>query len=239
MKILKKVVAATVCMTLLIPGVAAAAEDVPEDTSALDDALELHWAKKREVKIIQKRLFMKDSRHEFTIFSGVIPNDEFFSYFPIGGRYDYYFQEDFALEIFGSYLVQVNSELQDFLEETSLEQIFVEIPQALEWLAGASILWSPLHGKFGAFTTKLVHFDVYLAFGAGIIGTKVVDADTREESSKFDPSANIGLGVRLYLTDLVSLRFDYRQYFYPAETGGLAYPAEITLGVSFFTAAPK
>lgn len=213
--------------------------DVPRDTGAVDEALDLYWAKKRELKTIQKRLYLKDSRWEFTLFSGVIPNDEFFSYFPIGGRINHYLQEDISVELWGAYDVSLDSELKDFLEENTLYQILVEIPQTLVWMAGADVLWSPIHGKIGMFTSKLAHFDFHLAFGAGVIGTEIVNEATKEVSSKIDVSGNLGVGFRLFFNDTVALRLDYRQYFYPAETGGVAYPAELTLGVSFFTAAPK
>ena len=56
---------------------------------------------------------------------------------------------------------------------------------------------------------------------------------------KADVSGNIGLGVQLYITGAFSMRIDYRQYLYASETGGLAYPAELTVGFSLWTAAPK
>ncbi len=237
MKIVKTLLGSCLAATLALPPSGALAQ--PQDTAAVDEALDLYWARKREIKTLQKREFLKESRHEFTLFSGVIPNDEFFSYYPIGGRWDYYFAEDFAVEAWGSYLVTVNSDLKDFLEQNTLYNILVEIPQTLNWLAGVDVLWSPIHGKIGLFTDKLSHFDFHVAFGAGAIATTIVDEETRLEESKIDVSGNIGLGVRFYLSEALSLRLDYRQYAYPAETGGVAMPVEITLGVSFFTAAPQ
>lgn len=237
MKTLKLLLLAGACAlapVITMPSTALAAD---EDTDALDKELDLYWAKKRDVRVIQKRLFLKESRHEFTVFGGLIPNDEFFTYVPVGGRYDFYFQEDFAIEVFGSYVFAIDTDLRDFLQAEDL--LFIDSPQTLQWLAGASVLWSPIHGKFGIFTTKLAHFDLYLAFGAGVIGTTVIDQTTRVEESKVDVSGNVGLGVRFFLNDFVALRFDYRNYFYPAETGGVAFPVELTLGVSFFTSAPK
>ena len=213
--------------------------EVPRDTKVVDRELDLFWAKKRKIKTIQKRLFLKNTRHEFTLFSGVIPNDDFNSYYPLGVRWNYYFTEDFSSEVWGQYCFMASSGLKDFLEDKTLYSILVEIPQELQWLAGASVLWSPFHGKFAAFTTKLVHFDFYVAFGAGVIGTKTIDPLDKSEGSKVDISGSVGLGARLYITDLFTIRLDYRQYLYPSHSGGLAYPAEITLGFSIWTPAPK
>ncbi len=222
------------------PSVAYAADEevTPTDTSAVDEALDLYWAKKRKVVSIHERRFLKQSRHEFTLFGGVIPNDEFYTYIPLGGRYNYYFNEDIGAEVWGSYILKRNSDLKDFLEGDQFNNSFVvSIPQNLLWMAGVDVIWSPIHGKFAIFKTKLTHFDVHLAFGVGAIGTQVrqIGAD----KTKVDVSGNLGLGFRFYLNDIVTLRFDYRQYFFSAEGGGLSKPAEFTLGVSFWTASPK
>lgn len=220
------------------PAAMSAEGDPVEDTRKLDDALRMYWGTEmREVDALQKRLYRKDQRWEFELYSGVIPNDEFFSYYPLGGRIDYFFAEDFGAEVWGSYLIRVSSELEDFLEQNFNESLIVDIPQSLQWLAGANFLWSPIHGKLGIFTDTLAHFDVHLAFGVGVIGTTVRQLD--QEKSKVDVAGNVGLGMRFFLSDSIALRFDYRQFFYAAEGGGLSHPAELTLGVSFLTAAPE
>ena len=218
-------------------------DDVPTETEAVDAALDMYWAQKREIKSIQKRLFLKEARHSFSIYSGTIPNDDFFVYFPIGARWNYYFNEDFSVEAWGEYLIVENSDLNDFLEGNFNQSLLVDVPQSLAWMAGADVLWSPLHGKLALFTSKLAHFDFHLAFGAGAIGTNVAEFDVIDEAgdlkSKVDVSGNVGLGMRLYFNDLMSMRIDYRQYFYAAEGGGISHPAEVTAGVSIWTQGPQ
>jgi outer membrane beta-barrel protein len=219
-------------------------DDFPTETEAVDTALDMYWAQKREIKSIQKRLFLKEARNSFSIYSGTIPNDDFFVYFPIGARWNYYFNEDFAIEGWGEYLIVDNSDLEDFLEANFNQSLLVDVPQALAWMAGVDVLWSPLHGKLALFTSKLAHFDFHLAFGAGAIGTSVakhdvIDAAEDEIEGKVDVSGNVGLGMRLYFNDMVSMRIDYRQYFYAAEGGGISHPAEVTAGVSIWTQGPQ
>ena len=229
----------SVALILVMAAPAAHAEDIPTDTSVVDTELDMYWAKNRELRTIQKKLYLKDKRHEFTLFGGVIPNDDFFSYVPMGARWNYYFTEDLGAEVWGEYVLANETDLKNFLQENTLYAILVEIPQTLEWMAGASLLWSPFHGKFALFTTKLVHFDFHVAFGAGVIGTNIIDEATKETDTKVDPSGSVGLGIRMFIDDMFAVRLDYRQYFYPADTGGIAHPAEMTLGVSMWTSAPK
>ncbi len=208
-----------------------------QEAGVLDKYLDKYWGAKREVKVIQKRLFQKDGRHELGIYGGTIPNDEFMMYYPIGLRYDYYFSEDIGIELFGSYIIPVESELSGFLSdpENFNVQINTFLPQKLEWTAGLEGLWSPVHGKIGLFTSKLFHFDFHLAVGVGAMGTEVA---TREEGGdrkkKYDVAANVGTGVRLYFLDWLAARIEYRHYFFAAEQGGVSYPAELTLGAAFF-----
>ena len=215
-----------------------AGDSAVTETKALDERLEKYWGTEmREIEVLQKRLHRKEGRHEFSLYFGVIPNDEFYSYYPIGARYDYFFAEDFGLELWGSYLIRVESGLETFLEANFNKSLLVDVPQSLQWLAGANFIWSPIHGKIGIFAEKLAHFDAHLAFGVGAIGTTV--RQLGEEQGKVDIAGNLGIGLRFFMTDDIALRFDYRQFFYPAEGGGLTHPAELTLAVSFWTAAPE
>jgi len=207
-----------------------------EAATRMDDQFDMYWGKKREVKVIQKRLFVKDSRWEFTPMGGIIPNDEFWVYGPLGLRIAYFIDEDFSIELNGAYILGGNSGLKSFLESNQL--LDVDLPQQLEWYAGLNGLWSPIHGKFGIFSTQLSHFDIFLAFGAGAMGTKLYARD-QFLKRQVDIQGNLGLGFRFFLLDWLALRLEYRHYFYLAEGGGVSFPAEITLGVSFFTAAPK
>ena len=204
-----------------------------QEKTGLDQYVDKYWAEKRDVKVIQKRLFQKDGRFEIDLFSGMIPNDEFYLYFPVGGRVAYYISEDIGLELFGSYMFDTRSDLGEFLyTEMNLR---THLPQSLQWTAGLEGLWSPLHGKLGFFTSKLAHFDWHLAIGVGALGTTV---RTREqggaEKSKIDVAGNVGSGFHIYFDNNWSARLEYRHFFYAAEGGGVSYPAELTLGVSYF-----
>ncbi len=227
------------------PSLAQAQEQAP---TRLDEQFDLYWANVRDVRNIHKRLFLKEGRHEFVVSTGIIPNDDFFVYFPQGFRYNYFFSEDLSIEVSGSYMVQMNSELKDFLESENLDVI---LPQYLEWQAGAGVFWTPLHGKVAIFDTKLGHFDFGIGLGLMALGTRVtrsgdfdVSADEAKYTARTDVGGNVGAVVRFYVHDFIALRLDYRHYFCVGRDAqdnnrGLAYPAEIAFGVSFFTEAPN
>ncbi len=200
----------------------------------LDRYLDKYWAEKRDVRVIQKRLYQKDGRHEFTPFFGFIPNDEFYMYYPVGGRYTYYISEDIGIEAFGSYIFHTHSDLADFLDQQ--HRLETNLPQRLQWTAGIEGVWSPIHGKLGMFTSKLAHFDWTLMVGVGAMGTVVQTAEEGGKTKgKVDVAGNVGTGLRFFILDWLAFRFEYRNYFFAADGGGLSHPVELTLGVSFFT----
>lgn len=200
--------------------------------------LDMEWADKRMIKSIQKKGFLKENRHQFTLHTGIVPNDEFFIYVPVGLRYNYWFSEDISAEGWATYQIAIETGLEESLRKNSQGAFIIEVPQSLLFMAGANVTWSPLHGKFEAFDT-VVGFDIYLAFGAAYIMTVVREAGGNDEAIEHDIGGNVGIGAQLYISDFLSLRLDYRQFVYPAFVGDVAHPAEFTIGVSFWTSAAE
>jgi len=215
------------------PSPANAQADEPLDTRAVDDRLDLYWGQQREILPLQRRNHAHEMRHEFTLFSGVVPNERFFSFYPIGLRYDFFFDNDYAVEVWGAYLIQASSELNSFLSTEFNEAVMGDIPPQMQFMTGVSFVWSPLHGKFAAFSSKLTHFDVYLVTGLTILGTR--EFNDGAESSAVSAGGHLGLGFRVQFLEWMAAKFEYRQHFYPATGGATATPAEFNFGISFWT----
>jgi outer membrane beta-barrel protein len=236
--------------------VAFAEEGAPaqEERTALDQNLDKVWGKERDVKVIQKRVFEKDQRHEIGILVGIIPNDSFFNYFPVGLRYDYFLNESVAIELSGAYVPSVDTNLRkDLLKFSGNAISSVQIPEKVTWYAGINAYWAPIHGKLSIFNAKLTSFDIGLLVGLGVIGSETYnnlhkkwEARKSYGSVPFNFQANLGLGMHLFLTDYLALRLDYRHYIFPAYpdggsewSNGVRSLAEVTLGLGYFTPAPK
>lgn len=224
------------------------------EQTVLDQKFDKVWGKERDLKVIQKRVYEKANRHEIGILLGMIPNDSFFNYFPVGLRYDYFFLESVALEVAGAYVPSSSSSLRkDLLEFSGGAIQGVQLPERVQWYAGLNVYWAPVHGKVSLFTTKLTSFDIGLLVGLGILGSqkeqdgKWVTRKSYGDAVPFNLMANLGLGFHLFLTDYLALRLDYRHYIFPALpdrgqsewSNGVRSLAEITLGLGYFTPAPK
>jgi hypothetical protein len=89
-----------------------------EGTGGVGSDLDLYWGGNRKEDVIVNHLFMKGGWFEIGLFIGVILNDAFLTYVPVGGRLGYYFTDSLAVELGGSWTgTQLDSDLTSFLRE--------------------------------------------------------------------------------------------------------------------------
>ena len=196
---------------------------------ALRSDLAKFWGAKREVSVVQLRLYTKDSRFEVTPFTGIIPNDDFNVYYPSGLRIGYHLSEAFTVELSGALAVDVASDLSAFLTETvRIER--AEIQEQFDSFYTTSLIWSPAYGKISLLGTKLTHFETYVGVGIGVFSTSNKDA-VGNTGTEMKPSGNTILGFRWFISDRFSVRTEYRQHFFKKFEGGVSIPVELSLGI--------
>jgi len=223
-----------IALTVAIPAAFA------EDRTRLDDELDKVWGEERDIKVIEKRMFEKDKRHEFGLLVGAIPNDPFFDYYPLGIRYDYFFLESLAFEISAAYVFHPESGLRSTIPDYAQGVTAVKIYQRVEWYVSALVYWAPISGKLAVMSTKLSSFDMGFVLGLAAIGTSVENSPRNwKYKTAPDPAGVVGVDLRFFVHELMALRAGYRFYIYPADDGGARNLSEITLGFSVFTAAPQ
>ena len=201
------------------------------------DAVSQYWGNKRDVAVVQKRLFAKDGRLEFTVFGGVIPNDPFLTYIPVGGRFNYYFIESLSVEVAGAYTgagVRIESDLATFLKNNQNIKANTDLLDKQIWRANAAVVWSPFYGKMALANANLSHFDINLVAGLGVVQTESPTVDRSSTQTEIKPEGTLGAGLRFFMTESVTLRLDYRQGIFQKIGGGVSKPSELTLGLSFF-----
>lgn len=194
----------------------------------LEQDLALFWGNRREIKVVQKRLVEKDGRFELVPYVSIIPNDEFIVYYPTGLRVGYHFSEAFAVELSYAYALQQDTQLATFLEDVGLKR--AEIQEKISMFYNANILWAPLYGKLSFLGYKLTHFETYIGLGFGLFHTTEYPAENPDGNPKNKLSGNAILGFRWFLSDMFSVRTEYRQYFFQKFQGGVSIPAELSLG---------
>lgn len=212
-------------------------EDV-EEPIAQASGDPMYWAGMRDVYTVQKRVFQKQGRFAATLYAGLIPNNAFEHYYPIGVRLNYFVLENIGLELASSYALKTSTGLEEQLREPlpglAAQQILVGDTQISHTNFG--ILWSPFYGKTAFYNSILNYFDVYLFAGAGVVVTETVPDFNAEAEKEVKPEGALGAGVAFYLGESAALRLDYRQFvFQKVEgVGGVATPSEASLGFGWF-----
>jgi outer membrane beta-barrel protein len=197
---------------------------------ALEGDLAKFWGSRRKVKVVQKRLFEKDGRLELTPYGGVVPNDDFIVYIPVGARVGYHFSEAFTVEGSFAYAIEERTDLATFLEEEKILKR-ADIQEIVKMYYNVNLLWSPIYGKISLLGLKLSHFETYFGLGFGLFHIKEIPAINPTGNDVTKLGGNTVFGFRWFITDMINFRTDYRQYFFEKFKGGVSIPVELTLGV--------
>ena len=211
----------------------AAAAPAAAPASESDDKVEF-WAKQRQVRVIQRRLFEKDGQTNITLGVGMLPNDPFKTYTQGNLRLGHHITESLSIEASGSLVfLEQDSDLAGYLREEGDYNIFSRDLQ--KWRGNVVLNWSPIYGKFAFAGQKLAHFDWFFGAGAGALGV-----ETRTEGALAVPTtettaeAIVTTGWDIHLAQEFALRVDVRQFIFKKTGGGVALPTEIALGASYY-----
>lgn len=212
------------------------AEPYTDDAyKALDPDDPLYWSTMRNVYSLQQRRFQKAGRFGISVYAGLIPNNSFESYVPLGIRLNYFILENLGLELAGSYALRVDKRLQDLIKEedgTGAGAVLVGDEQVSHTNFG--VVWSPFSGKTAFYSKALNYFDLYLFAGAGVVIKQTQPNFNAPKSVDLEPEGALGAGLSFYLGDSTLVRADFRQFVFSKIIGGVANPSEVSLGFGYF-----
>lgn len=214
------------------PGTVAEERRAIEREAETDDAtvgeLVLPEPKKKLIKTLQKKFFMKMGRFEAVPYVGIVTNDPFIQRILFGANVGYHITEIFEIELQGSYSPDLGkSDWKDITFQLTGDDssgqgnaVAPEISK-MTYHVMANFNYSPFYGKIATRRSSIM-FDIYGTFGAGIVGT-VDDLETtgktgepRAEATReqVHPAFTIGGGVRIAFNKTFALRFEGRTISY-------------------------
>lgn len=155
--------------------------------------------------VVQERLYAM--RHEIAITGGVLPLDAFYKGITVGGGYTIHFADAFAWEVAHfDYSFHVETDLAGELKSN-----FGVQPTAFDrirYFALSSFVFKPLYGKWSLLNRAVLRDEVFLTVSGGML--KLVDTP----ADRFQPVVGGGVGVRIFVTDWLSVRVDVRDFVY-------------------------
>ncbi len=185
------------------------------------------------LEVVQPRAVQKARAVELVAAVGVIPNDAFLLYVPIGLRLAYHLSERWALELSVAYQLAADTGLRDFLEESDA-QLRARLRERQQLRAAVGVLFAPAYGKL-SLGGGVLHFDGFLSAGAGVVRTGA-EPELRLRAA-IRPDLHLGLGLRVFLGRRWLLRLELRQHLFvrpeddDGRGGGVGFPTEVSLGV--------
>ncbi len=167
------------------------------------------------VKAVQRKGFLKKGRLEIEPTFSLSVNDAFYQKFGVGGRVAYNFEDSFALALRGA-LYKIGNWYTPYRTDNVSEGKRAFGGQLLTsqiyQLAMADAIWSPVYGKASFLSKSIVHFDFYLAAGAGLVWSATSEAP-RNEGPHI--AADLGGGLRFYPTQWGAFDLGLMATFYP------------------------
>jgi outer membrane beta-barrel protein len=163
---------------------------------------------------IQNRRFQLD--HELTVSGGVLPVDAYYKGVTATGSYTIHFSPSWAWEVAQvTWAYNVQTDLMRKLIQVSNAQGGRNSPAgipAIQWIAATHLVVKPLYGKQALFNTQVLHLEAYLQAGPAVV---VMTGAER----KYDLGVDIGGGLRFWLTEGLSTRFDLGEMVYFHDPG--------------------
>jgi outer membrane beta-barrel protein len=155
---------------------------------------------------VQKRDFMKKRRVEIAALGGYYASDALSSTYVYGGAVSFFPSEDFGLELLVA-RNPVSFRLEEAFNSFDRERHF---QAGVAWNFLGALLWSPVHAKLRWSERRITHADLLFVAGGGRTSHETVQGLTFQA----------GVGIKIYLTRFVSLRFDVRDLMVPQEVLG-------------------
>ena len=159
--------------------------------------------------------------HELDIGGMFEPQDAFSKGLALEGAYTWHFGDDLSWEVLrGGYIAQLDSGLKSqLINQFGVAPTAIDL---LQYYLTSSLVWSPLYGKFALRNASVVHAEAFVTAG-GALG---------HFTSSFREGPELGVGVRVFLSQRLSMRFDARDaVFLHKETDGSLVKQVIFLSI--------
>jgi outer membrane beta-barrel protein len=166
---------------------------------------------------ISGNLWAKKGRFEITPNVGFSLGDAFFQKYAFGLKLNYHFYESFAVGLHGSYAVSTpGSAVSVCKSDNSCSSPTMDdlkdVPGKVSLLAGLDLNFSPIYGKVNVLAEKVLHFDVSV-----LAGVDLVQYMQPGGSDTFTVGGHVGIGQRYFITPMLVLRIELRDYIYSSK----------------------
>lgn len=185
--------------------------------------LEDEGKKRKVIKTIQRKNFLKLGRLEFSPHAATVVNDPFLNRYIVGAGLGYHLTEVFAIEASFDFAPDLGDGDWKPLTHQLVEENSVSPDISKLTLFGAlTFQYSPIYGKVAVVGNKIILFDIYGAFGMGATRTRddlealqaTEDPRAQATENQVHPTTNLGGGLRIIFGENIAARLEGRSLIY-------------------------
>lgn len=187
------------------------------------DVAEERDRRRRVIKTIQQKNFLKLGRVEISPHAAFVSNDPFLNRFIGGIGIGYHLTEIFAIEAMIDFSPDLGqADWKPLTEQLVNENEVSPDISKLGVFGSACFVFSPIYGKAAISGRNIINFDIYGKFGMGATGTnddlealqKEDEASAIATQSQIHPTTNFGGGVRIVFNENFAVRVEGRSMIY-------------------------
>lgn len=205
----------------------------PERPRAIQPFTEKDVALGDKVKAVQRKGFMKKGRLELAPLFAATVNDAFFQKFGYGLRLAYNLHDAFAVAVRGTKYAKLRT---DNVREGKLAFESQLLNSDIDQQVMLGGVWSPIYGKASVLQSSIVHFDLFLQAGFGMVWSATSGPPLSQGPHV---AADFGGGLRFYPKEWLAFELGLLATFYPDQPSA-QLPATtqrvfvMNFGMSFF-----
>jgi len=166
-----------------------------------------------DIVVVPRRAFIKAKRVELASFSAISINDTLIRHYSFGGDLTFYLTDVFSVGVEGQYFIKERSERESLIGEQ-----FNRAPTLNKFKYSTSLVFGyvPGYGKFGLFNKYIVHWDLTVNAGIGLIWTEIIPINPNDASwgNNLDIMPHLGISTRMFLTNWLALSIGIRDYIF-------------------------
>ena len=176
------------------------------------------------VHVLERRPFTEAGRWELSFFGNTQVNPKFTVHAGVAAEVAYHLRENLAAQL-GVWYFPISTQSTLAEELLTKGRVAPETAEAflLRGAALAGLELMPIYGKLDVFDGKILRLGVYLNGGLGMAKTRLqlrpssdpVTGSTFADTG-FRPIASLGIGLRVFLSERLTVRLELRDFAYSA-----------------------
>lgn len=180
--------------------------------------------RRRVIKTLQRKTFMKIGRTEVGLGAGLVTNDPFINRYIVRLDGTYHFTEVAAIQIGAGFSPNLGrGDWKGITKQIVLNNSVTPDISKIQFYGDVTLQYAPIYGKLAAPGNKIINFDIFGLIGSGIVqtaddldalGCDLEDPACTDSASQIHSTLNYGGGIRVVFGKNIALRVEGRGISY-------------------------